>query len=771
MKRRTIQRPSDSGPRLRWELVRWIVAGWLAVWAGVGASVAAPMTEDDYVREVKPLLEQRCAACHSRLKQKGELRLDAGVLVHKGGRHGPVVTRDAAGMSELLRRITSSDTEQRMPLEGRPLSADEIALLRRWIEAGAPYPKTETVPVAPGDHWAFQPVRRPAIPKAAAKNWGRTPVDAFLLSRWEKQGWKPGARANPSALLRRVHLDLTGLPPSLAEQAAFAADPSDAALDRVIDSLLSRPAYGERWARHWLDVVRYADSNGYERDAEKPLVWKYRDYVIRALNRDTPYDRFVVEQLAGDELPDATSETVIATGYARLGNWDDEPADPATDRYDQLDDIVSTTSQAFLGLTLGCARCHDHKFEPLTAKDYYSMVAVFAPLTRPQNGRTELTRPAGSRRDLQEAASLKRASEALSKPNPPGVTPRMDELNGRIEEGYFLSEENPKPPDTHVLIRGNPGRKGDRVDPASPAVLARHTMHPLEPDRWTTRRRLSLAQWIASPDNPLTARVIVNRVWQQHFGAGLVRTPNDFGVMGEPPADPELLDWLADWFVHEGGWSLKSLHRMLLTSQAWRLARIQPGANPTADADSDNRFFQRPAYRRLEVEALRDSILSVSGQLNPTMGGRGVFLPIPNAALEANTDRDSIWPKSPESEASRRTVYAFVKRGLVVPFLEVLDLCDTVSSSPRRQVTTIAPQALTLFNGEFIQQQSHRFAERLRHEAGPDPARQVELAYRLALCRPPTPTEREAVLGYLRDGSLSEVCRVIFNLNEFAYPE
>jgi hypothetical protein len=241
--------------------------------------------------------------------------------------------------------------------------------------------------------------------------------------------------------------------------------------------------------------------------------------------------------------------------------------------------------------------------------------------------------------------------------------------------------------------------------------------------------------------------------------------------MGEPPADPELLDWLADWFVHEGGWSLKSLHRMLLTSQAWRLSRIQPGANNSADADTDNRYFLRPAYRRLEVEALRDSILSVSGQLNPTMGGRGVFLPIPNAALEANTDRDSIWPRSSESDASRRTVYAFVKRGLVIPFLEVLDLCDTVSSSPRRQVTTIAPQALTLFNGEFIQQQSRRFAERLRLEAGPDPARQVELAYRLALCRPPTGTERDAVLGYLREGSLSEVCRVIFNLNEFAYPE
>ena len=735
-----------------------------------------------YSREVRPLLEQRCYPCHSRLKQKGELRLDAGVLIHKGGRHGSIVQLQPDGILPLLDRVGSTDPEHRMPPEGRALSGDEIATLRRWIDSGATFPKSEPVPIAPGDHWAFQPVRRPLLPTVRAAHWPRTPIDTFLLSRWEKQGWTPGPRANDSALLRRVHLDLTGLPPTQSEQQAIVAVPGDAALDRVVDQLLARPTYGERWARHWLDVVRYADSNGYERDAEKPLVWKYRDYVIRALNRDTPFNRFVLEQLAGDELPDASTETVLATGYARLGNWDDEPADPETDRYDQLDDIVSTTSQAFLGLTLGCARCHDHKFEPLTTKDYYSMVAVFAPLSRPQNGRTELTRPAGPRSLVEESLWLKRVLAEVEKSDasPQSIDrifpkARLEEVRAQLEDGYFLFESSPTPPVSHVLLRGNPGRKGDRVEPATPAVLTRHTLRAPTADRWTTGRRLALAQWIAHADNPLTARVIVNRVWQQHFGTGLVRTPNDFGTMGEPPTDPELLDWLTDWFTHEGGWSLKSLHRLILQSQAWRLSReVQPDH---AVVDPDNRLFSRQGYRRLEVEPLRDSILAVSGQLNPAMGGRGVFLPIPRAAIEANTDRDSIWPAVSDAEAARRTVYAFVKRGLVVPLLEVLDLCDTVSSSPRRQVTTIAPQALTLFNGDFVNQQARRLADRLRQEAGDDRGRQVTLAYRLSLCRTPTEKELMAARAFFEtfpgehEQALSEFCRVLFNLNEFAYPE
>ncbi len=749
----------------------------------VAAPGVAQGQEVDYRRDVKPLLERRCYSCHSRLKQKGDLRLDAGILAHKGGRHGSVLERDAAGISPLIQKITSTDPEVRMPLDERPLAPEEIALLRRWIESSAPFPKDEPVPIAPGDHWAFQPVRRPRIPTVAMPGWPRNPIDAFVLAQSEAHGLRPGPEADFLALLRRVYLDLTGVPPTPAEQDAFSRDPSDAALDRVIEELLGRPAYGQRWARHWLDVVRYADSNGYERDAEKPMVWRYRDYVIDAFNRDKPYDRFLTEQLAGDEVPDASAETVIATGYLRLGNWDDEPADPATDRYDQLDDIVSTTSQAFLGLTLGCARCHDHKFEPLTTRDYYSMVSVFAPLSRPQNGRTELTRPAGSPARVAEYQRLQRelelATKASGTPDAAARQPlqeRLRNLGGDLPEGYFLFEPTGASPVSHVLLRGNPSRPGDRVEPAVPAVLVRQQPAFPKPDAWTSHRRLGLAQWIASPSNPLTARVMVNRVWQQHFGVGLVRTANDFGIMGEPPGQPELLDWLSDWFVHEGGWSMKALHRMILGSRTWRLSRA--ARTESMAADPDNRWLTHPPYRRLEVEALRDSILAVSGQLDLRAGGRGVFLPIPAAALEANSDRDSIWTAGSEAETSRRTVYAFIKRGLVVPLLEVLDLCDTVSSTPQRQVTTVAPQALTLFNGDFVHQQARRFAGRLKREAGSDPERQVELAIRLALCRPPTSVERKTLLEFLGpasgmspDQGLEQVCRVLFNLNEFAYPE
>ncbi|MFM7214109.1 MAG: DUF1549 and DUF1553 domain-containing protein [Verrucomicrobiota bacterium] len=632
-------------------------------------------------------------------------------------------------------------------------------------------------------HWAFQPVRRPPLPAVQDAAWVRNPIDAFVLSRLETRGWTPSPAASAPALLRRVHLDLAGLPPTPGEQERFAQDPSPVRLDRVVDDLLSRPSYGERWARHWLDLVRYADSNGYERDAEKPSVWRYRDYVIGALNTDRPYDRFLQEQLAGDELPQVRAETLVATTFARLGHWDDEPADPAADRFDQLDDIVSTTSQALLGLTLGCARCHDHKFEPLTSADYYRMVAVFAPLQRPQNGRTELTLPLGSQAEREavaqrdrEIAALQRRTNELSSET---ITARVAALRLGVPDlpaGYILHENGGNVPPTHVLVRGNPGRPGEAVTAGIPAVLLGTGWTVPRAEGSTSGRRRALVDWMVSPDNPLTARVIVNRVWQQHFGAGLVRTASDFGVMGEPPTHPELLDWLAHWFVHDAGWSLKALHRLILASNTWRMGRAHQPV-PAAE-DPENRLLWHQPYRRLEVEALRDSVLAVSGELNRQSGGRGVFLPIPKAAMEANTDKESIWSASSPDQAARRTVYAFVKRGLVVPMLEVLDLCDTVSSSPRRQVTTVAPQALTLFNGEFINQQAACLADRVLREVGTDPASQVDRLSRIALGRPPSVSERDAYLGFLSAAEpqvprarLVQVARVILNLNEFAYPE
>lgn len=697
----------------------------------------------DYERDIKPIFKERCASCHSQLKQKGGLRLDTGALIAKGGRHGASISAGKSDKSLLMERLLSTDEDLQMPQEGKPLSAEKIDLIRRWIDAGAVFPKAEVIAKSPTEHWSFQPMSSPPVPTVKDRSWGRNPIDVFVLAKLEAEGLKPAPLAKPPALLRRLHLDLAGLPPTIAEQDAFAKEPTAEALDRVVDDLLSRPSYGERWARHWLDVVRYADSNGYERDAEKPFVWRYRDYVINSLNNDKPFDRFVMEQIAGDELPDRSADSVIATGLLRLGHWDDEPADPAADRYDQLDDIVSTTGQAFLGLTIGCARCHDHKFEPLSTRDYYSLVAIFNPLERPRKGRTELTVPIG---DM---------------------------------EAYAWKEPSPKAPETHVLVRGSPTRLGDAVEPAVPAILVKKQPVFPAPNEHTTQRRLGLAQWLSSNDNPLTARVIVNRVWQQHFGEGLVRTANDFGLMGAPPSNPELLDWLANWFMHDAKWSLKKLHRLILTSNTWRgSASKEHGAGSTEKVVADqphapSSMPPAPCYvfRRLEAEALRDSMLDVSGQLNPKRFGPAMRPSIPAAALEANTDKDKIWKPSDETEASRRTIYAFVKRGLVLPMLEVLDLADTVSSCPQRQVTTVAPQALSLFNGDFVNEQAKHFAVRLVREAGDDPAKQLQLAWRLALCREPTPDELSKMLQFLEQESLEQACRVILNLNEFAYPE
>jgi hypothetical protein len=658
------------------------------------------------------------------------------------------------------------------------------------------------------EHWSFKPIHAPEPPLVKNAAWVRNPIDQFILAKLEAKGWKPADPAEPRALLRRIYLDLSGLPPTPEEQETFAKAATPDGFERVIDDLLARPAYGERWGRHWLDLVRYAESNGYERDGHKPQVWRYRDYVIRAFNEDKPYDRFILEQLAGDELPDANSETVFATGYYRLGPWDDEPADPKEDRFDQIDDIVHTTSQVFLGLTLSRARCHNHKFEPLTMLDYYRMGAIFNTLQRPQDGRTELDRPAGSPEQLRALAQRDRQILRVNLlanrvPFFPGNSldcgmrgaaadlciRALREGTPDLPRGYFMEERAPTPPPTHLLTRGKAARPGPETAPGMPAVLVDRQPSFLPADERTSRRRLTLACWIASPDNPLTARVIVNRVWQYHFGEGLVRTPSDFGVKGEEPTHPELLEWLANWFV-KNDWSMKKLHRLILTSSAYRMNKKwnkEYGA-----IDPENRLLWRFPYRRLEVEAIRDSVLAVSGQLNAKMYGPSMFPPVPKEALEGSSDPDKIWIASDEKEAARRTVYACVKRSMVVPLLEVLDFCDTARTSAKRNITSVAPQALSLFNGEFVNRQAEHLAVRLESEVGKDAEKQVERAYLLALCRPPQEKELGAMKGFLqreadklvkesadsatplpaetaRHWALVQLCRVLFNLNEFAY--
>lgn len=618
-----------------------------------------------------------------------------------------------------------------LPAAVRAGDADELAKYDAVIKS------------ADRKHWAFQPVKPRTVPLVKDAAWAQNPVDAFVRGKLEAKGWAPAPPAEKRALLRRVYLDVVGLPPTIAEQDGFLNDASPDAWQRVVERLLASPRYGERWGRHWLDVVRYAETNGYERDAAKPSVWRYRDYVIRAFNDDKPFDRFILEQLAGDEVPDATAETLIATGYYRLGPWDDEPADPKEDRFDQLDDIISTTSQAFLGLTMGCARCHNHKFEPLTMHDYYRMVAIFDPLRRPADGRTELDRP------------LVPKGQFVSwfRPGP---------------RGYFMEERSAKPPESHLLIRGSAARPGPKVEPGLPTVLAAKQPPFLPSGEHTTRRRLTLARWIANCDNPLTARVMVNRVWQFHFGDGLVRTPSDFGTQGQEPTHPELLDWLAGWFM-DNGWSIKKLHRLILTSETYRMSRRS--VPEYAEKDPETRLLWRVPYHRLEVEAIRDSVLTVSGRLNHAMYGKSVLPPIPKEVLEGNSDPDKVWHASDERSASRRTIYVHTKRALMFPLLDTLDFCDTAKTAARRNVTTVAPQALSLFNGDFVNQQAKYFAERLEREAGPDFGTQIDLAYRLSLCRPPTERERQRLSAFMTTAGREQMCRVILNLNEFVYPD
>lgn len=708
-------------------------------------------------------------------------------------------------------------------------------------------------------HWSYQPVRRPPIPNVTDHDWPRNPIDRFVLARLEARGWDKAADVGRSALLRRVTLDVLGLPPTLAEQKRFAQNSSPDAFEQVVDDLLARPGYGERWSRHWLDVVRYAETNGYERDAIKPSVWRFRDYVVRALNNDKPYNRFVLEQIAGDELPAATAETMIATGYNRLGPWDDEPADPQQDRFDQLDDLVRTTSRAFLGLTLGCARCHDHKFDALSAQDYYSMVAIFDPLQRPSNGRQEIDLPAASAASFAEVANrdrrlgefqrqirqtkaklradflakgqsrlqaevlaafrtsaakrsnqqkelVKKHAAALEKElaaATPADTKRlmaeherqMALLRQRIPDltrGYFLREPSPTPAKTYLLLRGQATAPGPEVQPAVPAVLVTTQPAFLPPSKQTSRRRLSLARWMVNAENPLTARVIVNRVWTYHFGRGIVDTPSDFGVLGSLPSHPELLDWLTHWFVHDANWSLKKLHRLILTSRTYRMSKLS--VPKYRKADPENQLMWRFPYRRLEVEAIRDSMLAASGRLNRKMYGPSVYLSVPKEALAGHSDPGKIWKPLDEREASRRTVYAFIKRSLLVPLLEVLDLCDTTRSNAQRNVTIVPTQALTLLNGEFTNRQARHLADRLMREAGNNAAARIEQAYLLTLCRKPTATETATLTLFLDHEAaaiqkeaatagknlssdaasrqaLIRLCRVIYNLNEFVYPD
>jgi hypothetical protein len=782
-----------------------------SLWLGC-ASLRAD--EPDFERSAAPFFVNYCLDCHYPGKSSAGLNLATRQGLLTGGDSGEAIALDQPAQSLILERVHAKEmppVDEKHPR--RTPTEAEVQQLEAWIAAGANWPKDrelglheQTVDLEVARRfWSFQPVRRPAVPEVKHAERVGNPIDAFIWQKLEAAGLELAARASQRDLLRRTYLDVVGLPPNLAAQDQFLADQSPGALSRVIDKLLGQPAYGERWAKHWLDLVRYADSNGYEHDNSKPNVWRYRDYIIDSLNADKPYNRFVLEQLAGDELSDANETTRIATGFHALGPWLDEvdPLAAAQYRADELDDLVHTTAQAFLGITLSCARCHNHKFDPLTMVDYYSMVAILSPLKHADGSGDHdypLGTPAQVRALRERDGKIGPLSGEIDKLKKAGgdAAGKIAELESQIAKlkaatpdlprGYVGYEDTPEPPRTNLLLAGRAANPGPVMQPRVPAVLSREQPVFLPPGEFSSRRRLSLANWVIDPANPLTARVIVNRVWQHHFGVGLVATSSDFGDRGARPTHPELLDWLADWFVHDANWSLKKLHKLILESEAYQASSA--AAPSHLSVDPQNQLLGHYPLRRVDVEVIRDSILDVSGELNTQMHGPAVYLPIAKEVVAAHTDKEGAWRLSPPDQVKRRTIYAYLKRTLLVPMLEVFDLCDVNQTTERRVTTSIAPQALTLYNGQFVNEQSAAFAQRLLREAGAEPEKQIDLAYRLALARRPQPDELSAMLSYLAEETteqakehptvsaaesqrlaLVQFCRAIFNLNEFVYPK
>jgi hypothetical protein len=840
--------------------------------------------------EVRPLLEKQCWACHSSAQKLSDLDLTNREGALKGGLHGPAIVPGKPAESRLFLHITGKETPQ-MPL-GAPLPDQSIALLKTWIEQGAPYDAVETAKapepkkgVSDEDRqwWAFRkPVEvKPPAPSNPA--WRANPIDGYVFDALAKKSLKPAPRADKRTLIRRAYLDLTGLLPPVDEVERFVADDSPDAWAKLVDKLLDSPRYGERWGRHWLDVVRYADSSGYEHDYDYPNAWRFRDYVIQSFNADKPYDRFVREQLAGDELKDWSYDTLIATGFYRIGarvlfREKDNP----DYRYNYLDDMIGTSSRAFMGMTVACARCHDHKFDPISQADYYRMMAMFFPHIRydfplappevvaahdakvaeieakvdplqaeirriekpyrdirkaekikefpqeiqdavntPEAERTEgqqllaaqiLTIGGGDIDDLvppEDEARIKTLKEqikALEAGLPEDLPLAMgirdgdyraapDGLGDEVQPGKGTREvyENVgpfvpalgkpyNPPAAHLLPNADYHDKGPEVQPGVLTAVARpDDYQPRPPDngRVSTGRRLALADWIVSPENPLTARVMANRIWQGHFGRGIVGTPSNLGKMGQAPTHPQLLDFLALEFVRSG-WSVKAMHRLIMSSETYQTASAHGDAAALA-ADPTNKLLWRYPSRRLESEILRDVTLDAAGRLNPQAGGEPFFPPIPQSV------RDSFlkgrWEMTePGPAVWRRSVYTYQKRGLQYPMFEVFDQPNMNVTCEQRNTTTVPTQALTLLNNAFLLEQAEQFAKRVWTAAGGGAEGQIHEAYRVAMSRSARAAELEANRAFMarqKDyharsadpamAALADLCAVILNLNEFVY--
>jgi len=917
----------------------------------------------DFSRDVQPILAARCMKCHGPGEKEGGLGFDTQEHAFADTDSGmKAIVPGKPDESELIARVTSEDDSVRMPPEGKPLKSAEVEIIKRWIAEGAEWSK----------HWAYRPLKKPTVPQTKGK-WGNNEIDAFILEGLEQAQLQPSPPVDKVALVRRAYYNLTGLPPTPEEVEAFVNDESPKAWENLIDKLLASERYGEHWGRKWLDVVRYAETNSFERDNPKPHVWRYRDYVIRSFNEDKPYDEFVKQQLAGDERPNPSADDLIATGFYRLGVWDDEPADRDLAMYDGYDDLVTTIGQGMLGLTFNCARCHDHKIDPIPASDYYKLVAFvrnIKPMQTDGPNIEEAVFPTPESREAYAKAEIERRekvnavqaqvtqlenkflaaydSQSVATRDIDDLTyrfyrdtwdkiPEFDNLKaedeGKLESGVFdislatrefsfgfvfsgtlkvpadgeytfwlnsddgsrltiddkvvldydgihgkepgpktakvhlkqgrlpirvdyfqgptgakgltvhwegpgeprralsadrpqrakdidikrafrengkrivgeedtrrylklvkeleqlnkevlsdralvVKENGPTPPETFVLLRGTPGNHGDKVELTFPEVLG--GTEPLQPkpldDGRSSGRRTLLADWIASPDNLLTARVMANRIWQGHFGRGIVRSANNFGGLGTPPTHPELLDYLASDLI-EGGWKLKRLHKRIMLSAVYQ--QSSRGHEAGLAKDPANDLFWRYDLRRLSAEELRDSIYAVDGRLNLKMYGPGVYPEIQKEVLQGQSIPGKGWGNSPPEEQARRSIYVHVKRSLILPLLQSFDFPETDTSCEARFMTTQPSQSFALLNSKFANDEAAEFAKRLQREAGDDVTKQIKVAYRLCTSREATDRDIARASGFIEKlqaehhlspaAAMQQFGLFMLNLNEFVY--
>ena len=779
------------------------------------AEAAAP----DFARDVQPILAARCQGCHGSKMQMAGLRLDQGAAALTGSASGPVIVRGSSAGSKLYQRVSSDKPGVRMPPAGPPLTAEQLAILKSWIDDGAVWPGADQPAVpskATSTLWSLQPIRRPEPPLVRARQWVRNPIDNFVLAKLESRSLEPSPEAGRRALIRRVTLDLTGLPPTPDELRDFLADNRTDAYERLVDRLLASPHYGERWARNWLDLARYADSDGYEKDLTRVNAWRYRHWVIQALNADMPFDQFTIEQLAGDLLPRATVEQRVATGFQRNALTNREAGvDRAEARFEQIVNRANTVSTVWLGLTIGCAQCHNHKYDPLTQRDHYRLQAFWnatdestidAPLAGEQGA--YLRALPAYQQNVRALMEFYRVPERMAKWTGDmrrafreqgkdiewdfQVTqframvdggdkflrgePEADEapIRERLVR-YFLSSPGPNvdrttrtdfrqlreewaaldlkmpvlsqadvlapmrvPAKTYVHLGGDYRTLGDEVEAGVPAIL------PQLPKGENSR--LALARWLVSRDNPLTARVAVNRMWQEFFGRGIVRTAEDFGTQGDTPSNPELLDWLATEF-RDAGWSMKRMHRLMVTSSTYRQSSR---ARPEVDAkDPENTLLSHQSRVRLPAELIRDEALAASGLLDPTIGGRSVKPPQPKGVAELVYGGSAKWVESSGTDRYRRGLYIHFQRTAPYPMLMNFDAPDSNVTCMRRRRSNTPLQALNLLNDPVFHEAAQSLAVRVYQEL-PDATfdERLDRVYTLTLGRPASPRERERLAKY-----------------------